>query len=454
MNYVAGWRPSSSGATFAKRNPADTGHIIGEFPESSRRDLEDAYRAAREALPTWNGMHLRTCLGLVDALVEIVAAASEEYATLSAMETGQPEGDADVRGGLAAARQASIAAYRFRGELRPRGVISIVTPWNFPVAAPLYGVAAALALGNAVVVHPSPLAPWCVERLVEDAVRAGIPPGVCNLVHGTRRGLSTFAYPVSHTPDHHGADGAIDVMRRAAPSVRASRQLALTSPRAGCDAPPNVCVVLPGADLEAAMTDCREGVFRAAGQRPDSWRLLLITREYVDVFENVFVVAAEHVDFDDRLRGDGAFAGPLIDEAACDAALAWRERVKSAGGRVLLDTGRLIGPRHRMGLYVGPFVAACSPELAIPLTLAAPPGPHALIAPIEGAGEAAAVTRALPGILGASICTPDRDAATSFALSCPAPLVAWNRSVQRLGPPLAGIDALIGDTMLPPMLEP
>src|SRR5690606_18436384 len=165
------WVPSHSGKAVASIHPARSQEIGGELPDSDREDLNEAVSAARNAFARWRGLSAverRACLREAAAILED---ALEDGAVSAAREMGTilPETKGDVLRGAAILRYFAQEGLRQMGELLPSanrnnflfskrvplGVVGVITPWNFPIAIPLWKVAPALIYGNTVVLKPA-----------------------------------------------------------------------------------------------------------------------------------------------------------------------------------------------------------------------------------------------------------------------------------------------------------
>src|SRR3954453_1151898 len=207
-NYIAGeWRPSTGGDTYEKRNPARPEEVVGEFPSSTREDVDLAVQAAGDAQREWG----RAPIGRRDAVLAAAAALIEERAEAIAQDMTREGGNPLREARMEAARAAQILRYSAGeafppvGELfeqavaggpvytvhRPVGVVGLITPWNFPAAIPVWKLAPALIYGNTIVLklaQDSPLTGLHLVRALDDA---GLPAGVVNVVIGRGSDVGT-----------------------------------------------------------------------------------------------------------------------------------------------------------------------------------------------------------------------------------------------------------------------
>ena len=168
LNYVGGeWVPSASGATYSRVNPMRPAETVGEFSASTEADADVAVAAAAAAFPGWAHLPLAKRAAYLTAAAGALEARAEEIARDMSTEMGKPLREA--RGETARASQilryAASEAFRPVGELfeqsltgapvstrrRALGVVGLITPWNFPIAIPVWKLAPALIYGNTVV---------------------------------------------------------------------------------------------------------------------------------------------------------------------------------------------------------------------------------------------------------------------------------------------------------------
>src|SRR5438034_2907052 len=179
-NYVDGaWVPASSGETYTKVNPMRPSGTVGEYSSSSAADAAAAVAAAEAAFAGWAVLPMARRAAYLNAAAAVLEARAEQVARDMSTEMGKPLREA--RGEAARAGQilrfAASEAFRSVGEhfeqaatgaqvstrRRPVGVVALITPWNFPVAIPIWKLAPALVYGNTVVL-----------KLAYDAPRTGL----------------------------------------------------------------------------------------------------------------------------------------------------------------------------------------------------------------------------------------------------------------------------------------
>jgi acyl-CoA reductase-like NAD-dependent aldehyde dehydrogenase len=192
-NFIGGeWFESSSGKTFKDVNPADTRDIIGIVAKASAEDVRRAIDIAYDAQPKWEATPGPSRGKILFKAAEIMEGMVDELSRLLTREEGKTlqEARAEVVRAVEIFRFYAGAGYRIYGQTipsadpavtlytirEPIGVISIITPWNFPIAIPAWKIAPALISGNAVVFKPASYTPLIALKLVEALEKACLPP--------------------------------------------------------------------------------------------------------------------------------------------------------------------------------------------------------------------------------------------------------------------------------------
>ena len=182
-----------------------TGAEIGRAPLASPEAVQRAVETARRAQPAWAGLSFKERGRVILQARKLMLAERDELATLISRETGKPVPEAlsmeivptldsmhyfaHAAESLLRPQNIDIGQYGLMGRssrilFRPLGVIGIISPWNFPLATPADEVVMALMAGNAVVLKPSELTPLIALKLGDIFNRAGLPPGLLNVVTG------------------------------------------------------------------------------------------------------------------------------------------------------------------------------------------------------------------------------------------------------------------------------
>ncbi|HXM50548.1 MAG TPA: aldehyde dehydrogenase family protein, partial [Pyrinomonadaceae bacterium] len=201
-NFIGGeWIDSSSSRTVNNTNPANTDDVIGTVRQATREEARGAVDAASEAFQSWRKTPAPTRGKIVAKAARLMEEAKEELAQILTREEGKTlsESRGELQRSINVAEFCAGESRRMNGETilselpanfaytikQPLGVVACVTPWNFPVAIPVWKIAPALVAGNTVVFKPATLTPATGVRIVEIFEEAGIPPGVLNLILGS-----------------------------------------------------------------------------------------------------------------------------------------------------------------------------------------------------------------------------------------------------------------------------
>ena len=201
-NWIGGeWLPSSSGETREVRNPSNTDEIVGVVAWSTEKEIAAAVDAAQSAFRSWKNLPGPSRARILSKAAQILAGRLEETAQLLSREQGKPIGEArgEVQRGVDLLQYYAGEGWRSVGDVipsaapdtlmytvrEPLGVVGVITPWNFPVAIPLWKSCPALIYGNTVVLKPAADSPLTALAIAEVFEEAGMPPGVFNVVTGS-----------------------------------------------------------------------------------------------------------------------------------------------------------------------------------------------------------------------------------------------------------------------------
>jgi succinate-semialdehyde dehydrogenase/glutarate-semialdehyde dehydrogenase len=354
--YVDGaWRAAGDDARFSVANPAD-GVVIGQVASATRADASAAIDAAARALPAWRARTAKERAGILRTWYGLIMAAQEDLARLMTAEQGKPlaESRGEVAYGASFIEWFAEEGKRVYGDViptvaadrrlivlkEPIGVAAAITPWNFPNAMITRKVAPALAAGCTVVVKPAEQTPLSALALAELAHRAGVPPGVFNVLpaDGARSievGRVLCESPVVRKLSFTGSTevGRI-LMQQCAPTLK---KLSL---ELGGNAP---FIVFDDADLDAAVDGAIASKYRNTGQTCVCTNRFYAQAGIYDAFVTRLAERAQTLKVGSGFEA-GVQQGPLIDAAALAKVQAHVEDARARGARVL--TG---GAPHALG---------------------------------------------------------------------------------------------------------
>jgi benzaldehyde dehydrogenase (NAD) len=317
---------------------------IGAVGVASAADLDAAVAAAKAAQPAWAAEPYDVRAGILRAAAAELQRRGDEIATLIVRETGSIRGKAEYEVGGAANELFEAAGLTSRAtasiipshnptrvsvaERIPRGVIGCITPWNFPLILGMRVIAPALALGNAVVLKPSPETPISGGMVIAEVfAAAGLPAGLLQVVPG---GVDIGQGLVGHEDVamvHF--TGSTKTGRQIAEV--AGRELKHVSLELGGD---NALVVLEDADVDHAAMIGAWSAYHYQGQTCITAGRHIVHRSLYDRYVRALAARAAAVTVGDP-TDDGVGLGPMINETQRDRALAMLDAAKEQGATVV-----------------------------------------------------------------------------------------------------------------------
>ena len=367
--YIDGrWVGSDSGATIAVSNPA-TAEAIGSIPKMGAAETRRAIAAANAALPGWRSKTAAERGRLLRRWSGLMLEKQDDLALIMTSEQGKPL--AEARGEIAYAAsylewfaEESRRAYgeiippngpdrRLLVTREPVGVCAAITPWNFPAAMITRKAGAALAAGCTMIAKPATQTPFSALALAELAERAGIPPGVFNVVTGAARdiGGEICANPIVRKLSFTGSTGiGSQLIAQCAPTVKK------LSMELGGNAP---FIVFDDADLDAAVAGAIVSKYRNAGQTCVCANRLLVQDGVYDAFAEKLAVAVSALKVGNGVE-EGVSQGPLIDQAAVAKVEELLADATARGARIVCG-----GKPHALGrtFFEPTIVADVTPDM-------------------------------------------------------------------------------------------
>ncbi|MDQ0189521.1 aldehyde dehydrogenase family protein [Alicyclobacillus cycloheptanicus] len=276
-NYIGGEWYTPRGDVIHVKNPSNTSEEIGVLHLSEASDMQQAGEAAQKALASWASMNSGKRGQILYQAADLLASKLDEVATLSSLEMGKPisEMKGEVMRGVHLLRYYAAEGVRAVGDVIPAGadnvlqytkrvplgVVGLITPWNFPVAIPIWKLAPALICGNTVIWKPAEAASLSATKITAILAEAGLPAGVLNLVIGT--GSKVGSRMLEELPlDGVSFTGSTKTGLQVAATC-ARRNIKYQTEMGG----KNAAVVLRDADLSTTVPAILSGAFRSAGQK-------------------------------------------------------------------------------------------------------------------------------------------------------------------------------------------
>ena len=357
------WVPAADGATFDTVDPSN-GQTIAEIAQGGAEDVDRAVKAARAAFADdspWRTMTAPDRARLLVKLAELLEGSADQLAQIESLDNDKPVTLArvvDVNAAIGHLIEFSGWPTRIPGETHPDavantfgytrrepvGVCGQIVPWNFPLLMAVWKIAPALAAGCTVVLKPAEQTPLTALRLGELALEAGIPPGVLNVVTGDG---STGQALVRHEDVNKIAFTGSTAVGREIGEV-AGKALKRVTLELGGKSPK---IVLPDADIEAAVTGAFSGIYFNSGQVCTAASRLMVQKDQFDDVVNALAAQAEAT-----MPGPGlaptTFVGPLVSAEQHERVSSYIEKGRDeaelvAGGGTSIES-------HPDGYFVKP----------------------------------------------------------------------------------------------------
>jgi len=331
-NYIDGeWVPATGGAATDDVNPADTREIVGRFAASREQDAQAAVEAAARAFPAWSATPIGKRAQMLQRAADWLDAHAAGIAQELTREMGKPLALAkdEIARTAQTFRFYAVEAQTFGGETFPQddpamvvytqreplGVVTVISPWNFPASIPARKIAPALVTGNTVVFKPSSDAPLTGLRLVEALVAAGLPKGVINFVTGKPSNVAEalIASPNVRAVTFTGSTAAGEQIHRAAGmTTRTQMELGGKNP----------LLVMEDADLDLAADLTVKGGLSLTGQACTGTSRVLVVASVREAYVAKLVERVKALKIGNGLQA-GIDLGPLATAKQFDTVLSY-----------------------------------------------------------------------------------------------------------------------------------
>ena len=398
-NYINGeWRDVTE--SYETVNPA-TEEVYGTFPNRVE-EAGLAVTAARESFDSWRKESRVRRAEYFDVLAQLIKRDHDKLKDAISIETGKNlnESHAEVIEALhmcqfaaASGREAfgtcvasglpTKDAYVIR---KPRGVVAVISPWNFPLAiGSFWSSAPALVEGNTVVHKPSELTPMVNQIVAELYQEAGFPAGVFNLVHGDGKVGATLVRGDVDVILFTGSSEVGQDIRTHCASTDSKR----TCIECGSK---SATIVFDDGDMELALDAAVASAFKLSGQRCVSSGRLIVQRSIFDKFAEEYTNRVSALVTGDPFKSPAPFYGPLISHEQMDKVEAFNQLVREedalddeGSASVLLNGGRL---DPDPGYFLTPFVYKCEWNRDKPFLSQEVFGPHVALIPFNDLDDA------------------------------------------------------------------
>jgi succinate-semialdehyde dehydrogenase/glutarate-semialdehyde dehydrogenase len=351
--YVDGaWKKADSGASIDVTDPA-TDEVLGSVPKFLGSETREAIAAAKRAFPAWAAKTAGERATILRRWNDLMLANADDLALIMTLEQGKPlaESKGEVAYSASFIEWFAEEGKRIYGDVipshaadkrivvlkQPVGVVCAITPWNFPSAMIGRKAGPALAAGCTFVCKPATQTPFSALALGELAHRAGIPPGVFNVITGSAREIGaemTSSPDVAKLTFTGSTEIGRQLLAQCAPTIKK------VSMELGGNAP---FIVFDDADLDAAVEGAIASKYRNTGQTCVCANRLYVQAGVYDAFVEKLAAAVAKLKVGPGIE-PGVTQGPLIDRAAV-------EKMKEHIADALAKGGRLVagGHPHKLG---------------------------------------------------------------------------------------------------------
>ncbi|MGG0453798.1 alpha-ketoglutaric semialdehyde dehydrogenase GucD [Priestia megaterium] len=435
LNYIDGeWVPGSVEKVDSSINPASRHEVVGYVQHSGKEDLDRAVISAKKAQVAWRKLSGATRGEYLYKVANVLEQRLDEVAKTMTREMGKtfPEAKGETARGVAILRYYAGEGLRKVGDVLPStdseafmyttrtplGVVGVITPWNFPVAIPIWKIAPALIYGNTVILKPAREAAVTAAKIMECFAEAGLPRGVVNMVTGSGSviGQGIIDHPDINGITFTGSDAVGKQVGLGALKRGAKYQLEMGGK--------NPVIVANDADIEQAVEATISGGLRSTGQKCTATSRVIIQSEIYEEFKEKLIEQVKEIKVGNGLEKD-VWMGPCASEDQLNTVLAYVEKGIEEGASLIYGGKRLDGGNLADGFYVEPTIFE---NVTSEMTIAQEEifGPVLALMKVETLEEALNVANDVKFGLSASIFTKSIGRMLSFVNEMDAGLVRIN----------------------------
>jgi alpha-ketoglutaric semialdehyde dehydrogenase len=376
LNYINGeWEAASTGTVDASINPANKHEIVGYIQKSGQEDLDHAVAAAKQAAKQWKKLSGPARGEYLYKMANALEAHLDEIAETMTREMGKtfPEAKGETARGVAILRYYAGEGSRKVGDVipssdkdalmfttrAPLGVVGVITPWNFPVAIPVWKMAPAIVYGNTVVFKPAQETAVTAAKIVECFHEAGLPAGVINLVTGPGSiiGQGIIDHPEINGITFTGSDTVGKRVGQGALARGAKYQLEMGGK--------NPVIVAEDADLDLAVEATISGGLRSTGQKCTATSRVIVQSAIYDSFKEKLVAKVQELKVGNGMQAE-TWMGPCASESQLNTVLSYIEKGLTEGASLVFGGKKCEEDGLENGFYVQPTIFEdVAPHMAI-----------------------------------------------------------------------------------------
>lgn len=375
-HFIDGVMLDSADGRKSDRISPSHGVVVSQSALGTEIEAEAAIKAARAAFDDgrWSRLSGKARAAVLNKVADLIEANVEKLALMETLESGKPIAQSRGECGGAADlwRYAASLARTSHGDSHntlgpdilavvlkePIGVVSIITPWNFPFWILGQKLPFALAAGCTCVVKPSEMTPSTTAMLAGMLVEAGLPAGVCNIVlgYGTPVGSLMTTHPDVDMVTFTGSTAVGKLITKSAADTLKKVALELGGK--------NPQVIFPNCDLDGAADAVTFGIYFNVGQCCNSSSRIIVHEDIADAFVARVVALSRRVAFGNPLHDDTQVGAIVTPEHAAKIDAHVRAAV-AAGAEVVLGGGALKVPGLGHQFYQPTVLRGVTPDMAI-----------------------------------------------------------------------------------------
>ncbi len=363
LNYIGGnWTKSMSGQQYERFNPANPSESVGMTENSTKDDGNEAVAAAVSASASWKATSSIARGELLQKAADILEQRADDIAKTATQEMGKrfAETKGEAIRGATILRYYAQEGYRKTGEVLPSantgstllavrvpvGVVAAITPWNFPIAIPIWKLAPALLYGNTVVWKPSQETGITATKIAQVFADAGLPAGVLNLVNGSGSAIgdALTTHDDVDAITFTGSNAVGQIIAQKATAFGKKFQLELGGK--------NPAVVLADANLDLAARLVVDGAMKQTGQRCTATSRTYVEASVYDKFIEKVIHYAKQIKVGDGLNDDVTM-GPVASKKQFNTVTEYIKKGRDEGATLLYggNTNRING-----GYFIEPTI--------------------------------------------------------------------------------------------------
>lgn len=352
-NIINGKESFSDENVLASKNPSNTNDVVTVAPTSTKKDIDEALRAAEAMRKPWRQTPAPIRAQIIGKLGELVSKHKDELSSFMTREMGKTfkESQGEVQEVIDTCHFFQSEGRRLYGQTvpsemrnkelftyrRPYGVVAMITPSNFPIAVASWKAIPAILCGNTVVWKTPPEAPGIAYLFTKLWEQAGLPAGVLNLVHGDGQTGQLLMDEVENGRIQKVSFTGSTRVGKIIGEI-CGRNLQVPSLELGGK---NPLIVMDDANLDLALEGAIWGSFGTAGQRCTSTGNIILHKAIADEFTQRFLEKAKQIHIGNPNDDRSVLYGPMIDEHYLVHFMEHFEHAKKGGATLAYGNGRI-----------------------------------------------------------------------------------------------------------------